>query len=101
MLVALHDPTNYDDVETALNTTVESMTVWRPNEKEKVDAEKFIHQHGVSTLTEKVKRIGNAIVKVVEERNCMLWRQNGKFAVPSDCTFRQREWSWRKLSKAR
>ena len=53
MLVALHDPTNYEDVETALNTTVSSITgLETMNEKEKDDAEKFIHQH----VTVKINR---------------------------------------------
>ena len=87
MLVALHDPTNYDDVETALNTTVESMTgLETMNEKEKVDAEKFIHQHVTVNVNRKKSeedRKRHGWQSCPRKKNCMLWRQNGELAVPS------------------
>ena len=64
------------------------------NEKEKVDAEKFIHQHvTVNVNRRKVKRIGNAIgwQSCPRKKNCMLWRQMESPLCQVDCTFRQSE----------
>ena len=96
MLVALHDPTNHEDVETALNTTVSSMTgLEAMNQDEKVDAENFIHQH----VTVKVKK------KRSEEdrkrhRLAMLSKKQKLYAMATEWKARCAQWTAR-LDKAR
>ena len=90
-IVTWHDPTNYEDVETALNTTVSSITgLETMNEKEKDDAEKFIHQH----VTVKINR------KKSEEdrkrhRMAMLSKKEKLYAMATEWKARCAKWTAR------
>ena len=96
MLVALHDPTNYDDVETALNTTVESMTgLEAMNEKEKVDAEKFIHQHVSVNVNRKKSEEDRK-----RHRLARLSKKEKLYAMATEWKVRCAKWTAR-LDKAR
>jgi len=96
MLVAIHDPTNNEDVETALNTTVASMTgLEAMNEHEKADAEKFVHQHVTVNVEKK---------KSEEDRKrhklAMLSKKEKLYAMATEWKARCAQWTAR-LDKAR